>query len=407
MRPPDVFLASPPLAECIAQSTHQSRAPAQAGEEGLAPFHHLAPGWETEPTPAATSVPALDPVRQDAARLRRLAARNGYARRLTGSTVVYRLEAGGHRQTGVLVEGSVEDYRNGRIRRHEATDPEREGRLADFLSVAQSELVPVTLVHPTRPRLQSLLAEAAAEEPDVRLVSDDGLVQTAWVVPSAELARAIWEELDAVGDVYIADGHHRMAAAERHARRPHPGSPNRAADHVLSVVFPSAEMRVLGYHRGLARGGVSARGLLDTLARLPVAERLQECPDTQEPRTEPGVLGVWLDGRWYRLSLRHRYSPTDARSSLDIVVLEEEVLRPVLQAEHAGTHARVTCLPGDLDGAAFARWCERHDAVGFLVHPPTVEQIMAVSDAGLVMPSKSTWFDPKARAGPFIRDISA
>src|SRR3989337_1674974 len=164
MRPPDLFIASPPRSECLAQSTHRSRSQPPTDGAGLEPFHHLAPGWELETTPTDTSGYSLELVRQDAARLRRLAGEQGYARRLRASTVVYRLELGEHRQTGVVVEGSVEDYRRGQIRRHEATHPGRERLLADFLASAQTELVPVALVHRSRPRLQALLGEAAAAD---------------------------------------------------------------------------------------------------------------------------------------------------------------------------------------------------------------------------------------------------
>jgi uncharacterized protein (DUF1015 family) len=404
MRPPDLLIASPPLAECLARSTHTSSAPRRGDPAGLEPFHHLAPGWEAEhrPEPAAHS---LELVRQDAARLRRLAGEGGHGRRLSAATVVYRLEADGHRQTGLVVEGAVADYRSGRIRRHEDTNPQRERLLADFLSAAELELVPVSLVHPTRPRLASLLAEAAAEEPDLRLGSDDGRTQTAWVVRSAPLERAIWAEVDVLADVYIADGHHRMAAAARHAHAAGPSSGHAAAGHVLCVLFPSDEMRVLGYHRCVARAGVPAADMLEAIAAQPAAERLEACDGV--PPTAPGVVAVRLDGRWYRLWLRSRDTGADARAALDIVALEDGVLRPLLETGDAGPDARVTSVPGDIGADGFADWCAQHDAVGFLVHPPTIEQIMAVSDAGSVMPPKSTWFEPKARAGPFVRDISA
>ena len=405
MRPPDLFIASPALAECLARSTHEPAAPGRGDPSGLEPFHHLAPGWEAEPRtePAGHS---LELVHQDAVRLRRLVGEGGYGRRLRAATVVYRLEADGHQQTGLVVEGAVEDYRNGRIRRHEDTNPRRERLLADFLSAAELELVPVSLVHPGRSRLASLLAEAATEEPDLRLASEDGLTQSAWVVRSAALERAIWAEVGVLDDVYIADGHHRMAAAARHAHAGVPGrSGDTAAGHVLCVLFPSDEMRVLGYHRGVARSGVPASDLLEAIAAQPVAERLEACEEV--PRTAPGVVAVRLDGRWYRLRLRSRDAGADARAALDIVALEDEVLRPLLEAGGAGSDARVTSVPGDIGAEGFADWCAQHDAVGFLVHPPTIEQIMAVSDAGSVMPAKSTWFEPKARAGPFVRDISA
>lgn len=408
MRPPHLLIASPALAECLARSTHELRTHPQADAASLEPFHHLVCSGEPEHTPCEPSAHSRELIRQDAARLRRLTGERAYARPLRGSTVVYRLEAGGHRQTGVVVEASVEDYRSGRIRRHEATHPDRESLLVHFLSAAQTELVPVILVHPTRPRLQTLLAAAAAGEPDVRLGSDDGLSQTGWVVQqSEELARAIWEEVDALGTVYIADGHHRMAAAERHARHRGPDTGNRAADYVLCALFPSGEARVFGYHRCVPRNGLRAPDLLATLARQPAIERLQEYTPTQAPHPRPGVVAMWLQGRWYELRLRSNRDAADAHASLDIVGLENGVLGAVLQVDDAGSDPRVIHVPGNIGAAAFADWCQEHDAIGFRVHPPTIEQIMAVSDAGGVMPPKSTWFDPKGRAGPFVRDISA
>ena len=160
MRPPRLFIANPPLAHCLAQSTRQQAHPPVSDIAGLQPFDQLARRWQTE-AGSAPSANSFEAVRQDAERLRRLIGRAAHARRVPGNaTLVYRLELGAHSQTGVVVEGSVEDYRRGRIRRHEATDPDRERRLAELLTVTELELLPLTLVHRTSGGLQTLLAEA-------------------------------------------------------------------------------------------------------------------------------------------------------------------------------------------------------------------------------------------------------
>jgi uncharacterized protein (DUF1015 family) len=323
-----------------------------------------------------------------------------------GRPVVYRLQSRGHRQTGVVVEVPVEDLRTGRVRRHEAVQPERQRRLTDFLAATGLELVPVTLTHAPSPALGSLLAEAAEHEPDVELADGDGSTQTVWMVRSDDLARKIWAEVDALGALYIADGHHRTAAAEDYAARHCPDVGDHAACYVLSALFPSDQMRVLGYHRCVTRPeGTPAEVLLDALARQPVTERVEECAAADAEPTGPGTLGMWLDGRWYRLRLRETPGPADARTVLDVVALEDAILGPVLGIAAPATDPRVTTLPGVGGAQAVAGRCADTGEVGFLLHPPTIEQIMAVADAGMVMPPKSTWFDPKARAGPFVRDL--
>ncbi|MGH3517648.1 MAG: DUF1015 family protein [Haloechinothrix sp.] len=347
---------------------------------------------------------SLDQVRRDAARLRRLADDASLTR--TPSTVVYRLSSGGHQQTGVVVEVPLEDYRSGRVRRHEATRPERERQLGELLDAAEIELVPVTLAHLPRPRLRSLLAEVAGGEPAVHLVSEDGLQQTVWIEHAAELTQAVQAELDDLQELYIADGHHRMAAADRFAALRHRDDQDRASDFGLGALFPIDELRVFAYHRCISPpAGVPASRLLEALAAQPATERLEKCTTAEVAKTAAGVVSVRLDGHWYRLRLRTIRNSADARSSLDVVALEEGILAPLLGVAAIGSDPRVNLLPGTLDSAAVARWCDDHQAIGFLLHPPSMEQVMAVADAGEVMPPKSTWFDPKARAGPFLRDL--
>jgi uncharacterized protein (DUF1015 family) len=403
MRPPRLFIANPPLAHCLAQSTRQQAHPPVSDIAGLQPFDQLA-RWQTE-TGSAPSANSFEAVRQDAARLRRLIGQAAHARRVPrNATLVYRLELGAHSQTGVVVEGSVEDYRRGRIRRHEATDPDRERRLVELLTVTELELLPLTLVHRTRGRLQTLLAEATLGEPAGRLGPAGGPTQSVWLVRRHELAAAIWDELYGLGSLYIADGHHRFAAAERYAQQ-HCSDPGEsAACFVLAVLFPSDDVRVLGYHRCVARPGGSAASVLDAVAQQPVTGRIEECPVEEVPQPAPGVLVMCLDGRWHRVWLRSRGDTVDVRASLDVVALENGILGPGLGVRDRD-EVPVAALPGSLDAQEVARRCAEQGMVGFLLHPPGIEQIMAVADAGLVMPPKSTWFDPKARPGLLIRDV--
>lgn len=406
LRPADVFIAAPALARCLARSVYGPEAVAGADDGDLEPLHHLVPvsGHGRADAPVRHR---LDLVRADAGRLRRLVADTDHAHRLRAATMVYRLQAGAHRQTGVVVECRVEDYRSGRIRKHEATSDMRVRLMTEHLAAAESELVPVTLVHLARSGLQSLLAEAASGEPYATLETADGLTETVWVVESPELVREVWRELHALDRLYIADGHHRMDAAERHARRRPSGTTPQPSDHVLCALFPSDEARVLGYHRGVGPVHGSPDRVLDALARHPLTLDLEPCTHADDARTARGVVAVYLRERWYRLRLRPPRDGTDPHAALDVVVLEDHILRTALAVDEAWAGATITAIPGNVDRAEVARWCEQHQAIGLMVQPATVDQIMAVADAGAVMPAKSTWFDPKARAGLFVRDLSS
>jgi len=370
------------------------------------PLSRLAEACGPDYRTLASAAGRPDLVRRDAAQLRLLAREGGFQRMSEPRPVVYRLQAGDHVQTGVVAEVSVDDYRAGRVRRHEDTRAEREQQLSEFLAAAELELVPVTLTYQTRPRLQRLLRDAASGTPDAHVVSLDGLTQSAWVVSDAELATAIEAELGCVDALYIADGHHRMAAAARHAGRQGDGGAAAPSDFVLGALFAADEMRVLGYHRGVARpDGPSSQDLQDLIARQPPVAELEECSGAEPPRPAPGVVAVHLDGRWFRLRLRGPSGDSDARSSLDVVAVDEGIVGALLGGGAPADDA-VTPLPGTTTAEQLARWCADHTAIGFLLHPPTVGQIMAVSDAGQTMPAKSTWFDPKSAAGLFLRDLA-
>lgn len=351
---------------------------------------------------AATTDGTIDPVR-----VRQLLGTGAYTRPSAPAVVVYRLGTGRSQQTGVVVEVAIDDYRNGRIRRHEATQPERERRLDEITEAAGIEHMPVMLTHPDRARLRSLLTGIAAGEPDVHLISADGTAHTVWIRHDADLAQAVQAETGHVETLYIADGHHRMAAAERYAgRRSHLGG-DHASAFTLAALFPSDEMRILGYHRCLPMPeGTAASEVLEVLAAQPVTARIEECASAETAHPAPGAVSVRLDGRHYRLWLRVPREHEHVRASLDVVALDEELLPAVLGIAGAGSQPRNTPVPGGNGTGGAGCWCAKHEAIRFLPHPPGVEQVMAVSDAGLVMPPKSTWFHPKASTGLFARELT-
>jgi uncharacterized protein (DUF1015 family) len=303
------------------------------------------------------------------------------------AVVVYRLETGGHRQTGVVVEVSVDDYRSGLIRRHEATQPDRVRQLDEHTETTGVERMPVMLVH--RGHLRASIAEITADAPTARLTSD-GVTHSVWIRRDADRAHALSRQIGGIGPLYIADGHHRMLAADRYAaRRSHLGAGHPSA-FTLAALFPSDEMRILGYHRCFAlAAGTSARDVLDRLAEHPLTARIEE---SATPRTEPGVAAVGLGDRWYRLWLR-----TEPEGELDAFAVEQDLLpklHDLTEIPPGRQHALETC------------WCGNQEALRLIPHPPTIDQVLATSDEGRPMPPKSTWFDPKPTPDLFRRPLT-
>ena len=339
----------------------------------------------------------------NAARLRRLARKGAFVEPSEPTYVVYRLASDGHQQTGVVVEVEIEAYRDGRIRAHEATEPERVSRLESVLEATRLELVPLTLAHRPDAGLRSALVTASAGDPDVR-VATERVDQAAWIVRDAELVRAIDKALPGISPLYIADGHHRIAAADQFAARHHRSGTVAASDFILGALFPWDEVRILGYHRGIRRPeGRAAADLVAAIAGQPAVVSV-EATGLEAPTPGPGAPTMCLDGQWYRIQLRPAVSDSP-RDALDLAIFDVAVLGSALEITDPTADSRVQPVPGTVDAAGLAERCAERDEIGFLFHPPTPDQVRAVSDAGQVMPRKATWFDPKARTGPFLRDL--
>ncbi len=290
------------------------------------------------------------------------------------------------------MEVSIDDYRAERVRQHEATQPERERLLDESTELSGIEQMPVTLAHSPSDALQSVTERIASTEPDVELTAGEGARHTVWVRRDPGLARAIELGVSGRDALYIADGHHRMAVADHYATRRHHLGSDHPAGFTLAALFPADEMRVFSYHRCLPVPGGSAAGVFEKLVSLPVIARWEECSVTTP---EPGVVVVRFADECYQLCLRSSGANEHVRASLDVVTLDEEVLPELgITPISCGNGAPENCRrPAD-------------EAVRFVAQPPSIEQIMAVSDAGLVMPPKSTWFAPKPAPGLFLRDLT-
>ena len=308
----------------------------------------------------------------------------------------YRMVMGEHVQTGLVAAASVADYDSNRIRKHEFTRPDKEDDRVRQIEALNAQTGPVLLAYPDSDEADALIAAATAGLPIADLIAD-GVRHTTWAIDDAAAIAAIDRIFDAMPALYIADGHHRSAAASRvaAARR---GAGAESAAHFLAVVFPARQMRIMDYNRIVRDlNGLSPDELL---ARI--GERFSVAPDDGPVKPEkPGVVGMYLPGRWYRLEIHaDRIPATDPVARLDVSLLSEHLLGPVLGIADLRRDKRIDFVGGIRGLGELERRVDSGEmAVAFAMHATQMSDLMAVADSGEVMPPKSTWFEPKLADG--------
>ncbi len=311
--------------------------------------------------------------------------------------LVYAQRMGAHRQVGLVACASVDEYDRGLVKKHEKTRADKEDDRVRHVEALGAHDEPVFLTYRARPEIDAAVAEATRPPPEVELTTADGVEHRLWTVP-APLAARLEELFRAVPALYVADGHHRSAAASRvhAARRGQPG------DHAqfLAVVFPHDQMQILAYNR-LVRDP-RRRAPAELLAAL--RERLDVEPAKDPVPDHPLAFGVYLGGRWWHAHVRPgTFAAEDPVASLDCQILQDQLLAPVFGIDDPRTSRDVDFVGGIRGPGELVRRVEA-EGWSLAVHlfPTRVEQVMEVSDAGLIMPPKSTWFEPKLRSGLFV-----
>jgi uncharacterized protein (DUF1015 family) len=315
---------------------------------------------------------------------------------------VYRLRAGDQVQTGVAVAASIAAYEANRIRKHELTRPDKEDDRVRHMEALNAQTGPVLAAYPRAPELDALLAEAARVPPDVDAVADDRVRHAIWPIHDAGLLARIGALFEAMPALYIADGHHRSAAAARVAaarRRANPGHTGEESyNRFLVVAFPDHELRILDYNRVVRDlGGMSLDAFLGKLR-----ERFAVAPSTAPVRPERhGEFGLYAGGRWHRLALRPELAdPADPIARLDVSLLTAHILDPILRIGDVRTDQRIDFVGGGRGLTELERRVNSGEmAAAFALYPTRFADLMAVADAGEVMPPKSTWFAPKLADG--------
>jgi uncharacterized protein (DUF1015 family) len=318
---------------------------------------------------------------------------------------LYRLRMGDHLQTGIVAGVSIDEYEAGRIRRHELTRPDKERERMYNIDTVGAQTGPVFLTYRGRAAIDRLAARVMAGPPEYDFTAGDGVVHTVWVIGGPAEIREVVDGFAPVDALYIADGHHRAAAAARVARlrqEKNPGDRGDEAHHLLlAVLFPRDQLRIMDYNRAVR----DLNGLTPEAFLQRVSERffVSEGFAGKSPEREH-EFGMYVGGVWYHLAVRDANPGNDDPiARLDVSLLQDRLLGPVLGIGDPRTDTRVEFIGGIRGMAELEKLVDRGGfAVAFSLFPPTVGQMMAVADAGKVMPPKSTWFEPKLLSGLFI-----
>ena len=309
---------------------------------------------------------------------------------------VYRQTWRDRTQTGLAAVASVADYATNRIRKHEHTTPVKEDDRVRQIEAVNAQTGPVMMGYPAAPNIDAMLARVTAAAPDVDVTAEDGVRHQLWVVGDEETIDRFTRAVDALPALYIGDGHHRSAAASRVAR----ARGNGAGSHgyFLAVLFPHHEMTILDYNRVLRdlNGHDPEQLLAELRARFSVTASEQPVRPIGS-----GELGMYLAGRWYRLTIRAELVPKDDPiGRLPITLLTRNVIEPLFGIADQRTDKRIDFVGGGRGLAELERRVRSGEmAVAFALYPTQMTDLMAVADAGGIMPPKSTWFEPKLADG--------
>ena len=354
--------------------------------------------------PAGTDIYADAVYARAAANFQRLIEQAPLVQEDTPSFYLYRLRMGARTQTGLVACCAVDEYDSDIIRKHERTRKDKEDDRTRHILTLRAQTGPVFLTYRGSAAVNALSEELAQSAPLFDFTATDGITHTIWRVPSERNASLI-DAFAAVPLLYIADGHHRAksasrARAELKTQNPQHTSPSeREAEHNFfqCVLFPADQLQILAYNRAVKDlNGYSIEEFLKEVARS-----FEITPDAAPVPERQARFAMYLQGRWYGLKLRQDVTRSfEVIERLDVSVLQNHLLAPVLAVQDPRTDKRIDFIGGIRGTAELERLVnEGKAAVAFSLYPTTLDDLMNVSDAGEIMPPKSTWFEPKLRDG--------
>ena len=361
--------------------------------------------------PADTDLHSDVIYKKGAENLNKLIADKILVRSNTPCFYLYRQKMGNIVQTGLVAGASVEEYDKGLIKKHENTRREKEDDRAKHVDTLNANTGPVFLTYPHKDEIDGLVVQITSQKAEIDFVADDGIGHTLWIVDKEEDVNRFAELFESIPALYVADGHHRSAAASRVYAMRKAANPNHSGqesyNHFLSVIFPDNQLYVMDYNRVVKDlNGLTPEKLMGRIEeKFHVAELAVIDPQEAKPKKR-AEFAMYLNGKWYLLAPKNGVVPkNDPVKSLDVSVLQDNILGPLLGIDDPRTNNRIDFIGGIRGLKELVRRCNEDCKVevAFALYPTGMDQLMAIADAGEVMPPKSTWFEPKLRSGMVVK----
>ncbi|MBU9735295.1 DUF1015 domain-containing protein [Diplocloster agilis] len=320
---------------------------------------------------------------------------------------IYELTMDGRSQTGIAACSSIDDYVNGVIKKHENTRADKEEDRIRHVDACSAQTGPIFLAYRSDERINQIVKWKKREEPIYDFVSPDGVGHRVWRICERRLVEGLREAFADLDRIYIADGHHRAASAVKVGlmrREAHPDfNGTEEFNYFLSVLFPDDQLMILDYNRVVK----DLNGLSTPEFLLKVKEKfeLEEVGATPCRPSCKGEIGMYLDKSWYKLTVKRELRSEHPVDGLDVSILQRELLQPVLGIRDPKTDKRIDFVGGIRGLKELEKRVAADCQVAFAMYPTSIGELFAVADAGLLMPPKSTWFEPKLRSGLFIHQI--
>jgi uncharacterized protein (DUF1015 family) len=317
---------------------------------------------------------------------------------------------GSHTQAGIIGCASVEEYLNDTIKKHELTRKDKEDDRTMHVKVTNAHSGPIFLTYHAEPRIDAIADRVRLVDAPVNFVADDGIRHQLWVISDDRLIRALVDLFSRVEKLYVADGHHRSAAAARVGQEMAKANPNHRGDEeynfFLAVLFPHNQLQIMEYNRVVKDlNGYDETGFLAMVRKQGFNAKRSEKPVKPQRK---GEFGMYVRGTWYQLmaDLKFLNNP-DLVQRLDVSILQNHLLAPLLAIDDPRTNKRIDFVGGIRGVQELVRRVDSGEmAVAFSLYPTSIGELLAIADAGKIMPPKSTWFEPKLRDGVVVHFLS-
>ena len=322
---------------------------------------------------------------------------------------IYRQIMNGRAQTGLVGCASIDDYMNNVIKKHEFTRADKEQDRVNHVDYCDANTGPIFLAHRSDDELSKLISDWQSRNRPVYDFVSDGIQNTVWVIDCPMVNHKLSKRFAAMPALYIADGHHRCASAVRVGQKRRSENPefdgSEEFNFFLAVCFPADELEIMDYNRVIAdTNGLSDGELLERLGEKFSVEDAQFAPYKPESRHSFGLL---LGGKWFKLTAKDgTFDESDPVGSLDVSILQNNCITPIFGIEDPRTDKRIDFVGGIRGLGELERRCGEDMKVAFSMFPTSLDELMAIADAGKTMPPKSTWFEPKLLSGLFIHKLS-